>query len=321
MRLLWTLPLLLLLGWVSLFALSPLAIAPQDALAGLWQPEPGVIGQQLVHEIRLPRLLGGMLVGAQLALAGALMQGMTRNPLASPGLLGVTAGAGLGMALVSTLPQGWLPMPLAATLGGAASWALVMLLGQGWRGAESQARLVLAGVAISALCVALTRTLVILDEEQASAVLGWLAGSLAQIDWPAFARLWPFALPLLLLTLLLGPTLNLLALGDEGAQSLGLSPAISRLVISVLVLLLVGFAVATCGTLGFVGLLVPHLSRVLVGHDYRRVLPLCMVLGAVLVTAGDLLGRAVVFPTETPAGAVLALIGAPYFIYLVRRQP
>lgn len=319
----WGLPLLLGLAWCSLFVLSPLAIAPADALRGLWRPDGAVLGQVMVHEVRLPRLLGGVLVGAALAVAGALMQGMTRNPLASPGLLGVSAGAGLGMALVSTLPAwfGLLPMTLAASLGAGASWALVMLLGGGWRGADSPARLVLAGVALSALCVALTRTLVILEEEQASGVMSWLAGSLAQLDWVSLHRLWPLVLPLLALALLLAPTMNLLTLGDEGAISLGVSPGLVRLGISVLVLLLVGACVAACGLIGFVGLLVPHLARTLVGVDHRPMLPLCALLGALLVTAADLLGRALVYPNETPAGAVLALIGAPYFIALVRRRP
>ncbi|MGY3869056.1 iron chelate uptake ABC transporter family permease subunit [Aeromonas crassostreae] len=320
MRLLGMLCLLLLICWTSLFAFSSFPITPEAALAGVWGPDRDQISQVLVHDLRLPRLLLALLVGAALAVAGALMQGITQNPLASPGLFGVTAGAGFAMALVSTLPAwlGLVPGGLAAVLGGGLGWLLVMLVGGGWQPGRDKGQLVLAGVAVTALCGAGTKTLVMLAEDQAVAVLGWLAGSLAQADWDKVALLWPLTLPLLLLALLLAPALNLLGVGEERAISLGLRLGWLRLWGSLLVLMLVGITVFACGALGFVGLLVPHMARALVGMDMRRVLPLCLLLGGALVATADLLGRALVFPSETPVGVVLALLGAPYFLYLVR---
>lgn len=320
MRLLGMLCLLLIICWISLFAFSSFPITPEAALAGIWDPDRDQISQVLVHDLRLPRLLLALLVGAALAVAGALMQGITQNPLASPGLFGVTAGAGFAMALVSTLPAwlGLVPGGLAAVLGGGLGWLLVMLVGGGWQPGRDKGQLVLAGVAVTALCGAGTKTLVMLAEDQAVAVLGWLAGSLAQADWDKVALLWPLTLPLLLLALLLAPALNLLGVGEERAISLGLRLGWLRLWGSLLVLMLVGITVFACGALGFVGLLVPHMARALVGMDMRRVLPLCLLLGGTLVATADLLGRALVFPSETPVGVVLALLGAPYFLYLVR---
>lgn len=322
MRVLLVAALLLLICWFSLFAFSAYPISPWAALQGIWQPDGGQISQQVVHDLRLPRLLLALLVGSALAVAGALMQGITQNPLASPGLFGVSAGAAFAMALVSTLPFSFAAFPIgvAAVLGGGLGWLLVMFIGGGWQAGRSHGMLVLAGVAVTALCGAATKALVLIAEDHAIVVLGWLAGSLAHADWAKVALLWPITLLLLLLAMLLAPTLNLLVLGDERAMSLGVRLRWLRLAASVLVLCLVGCTVFACGALGFVGLLVPHMARALIGHDMRRVLPLCVLLGAALVALADLMGRFLVFPAETPVGIVLALLGSPYFVYLVKQR-
>ena len=278
------------------------------------------LAAQLVLTIRLPRVLIAATVGAALALAGTLMQGITRNPLASPALFGLNAGAGCLLVLVQT---GLLPVPLplmlATALGAALAGGLVLMLGGGLQGRIHPVRVVLAGVAVTALLTAMTRSLLILDE-QAQAVVDWLSGSLVDADWHHWQQLWPWVLPAGLATLWLAQPLNLLALGEEMAAGLGVSPRRLRLQASLLVVILAATSVAVTGPIAFVGLLVPHLGRALVGSDHRVLLPLVAVLGAALMVWADLLSRLLVFPAETPVGLVTALIGAPCFLWLAARQ-
>ncbi|WP_428241744.1 iron chelate uptake ABC transporter family permease subunit [Gynuella sp.] len=311
---------LLLLAWCSLFAWSPVHISPAQTLLALFRPQADSIVHAVVLDLRLPRMLTSMLVGASLAAAGVLMQGLTRNALASPSILGINAGAALGMALVSTVSSlmGVMLSSVAAVIGGGIAWILVMLLGAAWRPGAERGRLVLAGVAVSALCAALTKAAVIMAEDQAAGVITWLAGSVANARWSVLAYLWPAVIPALFIALMLAPTLNLLTLGDDGARNLGVHIGWIRLLVGCVVLLLVGPTVAAVGSIAFVGLLVPHMARGWMGVDHRRVLPFSMLLGAALVLLADIVSRAVVYPVETPAGAILALIGAPFFIYMVK---
>ncbi|SBS40286.1 Fe(3+) dicitrate transport system permease protein FecC [Marinomonas spartinae] len=313
---------LLVIAWISLFSWSAVPITPVDAVNALFNMDNTSIPQHIVQDLRLPRTLMGILVGASLAAAGVVMQGLTQNPLASPSVLGVNAGAALGMAAVSTIAPwfGLLGTSVAAIIGGGITWTLVMVLGSAWKGGNDSSRLVLAGVAISALCAALTKASIIMAEDQASGVLTWLAGSLANARWATFDHLWPISLFGLLGSLMLSPTLNILQLGEENARNLGASLILTKLAGSFLVLLLVASAISSVGSIGFVGLLVPHMAKMIGGQDHRRFLPLAMLLGAMLVVLSDIISRSIIFPMETPAGAVLALIGAPFFIYLVRQR-
>ncbi len=314
---------LLLISWSNLFAWSVVPVSGLEVWHAFVAFDSQTVAHRIVMDLRLPRLLTGLLVGACLAAAGTIMQGLTRNPLAAPSVLGVNAGAALGMALVSTLPflYGALSTSIAAMIGGGIAWLLVMLLGSAWRiGGNEHGRLVLAGVAISALCAALTKAVVIMEEDQAAGVMTWLAGSLADARWQTWGTFWPFAALGLLGALLLTPALNLLQLGEDNARNLGVHLLRSKLLGSFLVLVLVGASISAVGSIGFVGLIVPHIARLLVGQDFRRFLPVAMILGAGLVTLADTLSRGVGYPMETPAGAILALIGAPFFIYLVRKR-
>ncbi|MBJ7537883.1 iron chelate uptake ABC transporter family permease subunit [Marinomonas transparens] len=314
--------LLCLVGWISLFSWSVIPISPHDALSALYAMNDDNIAHRIVHDLRLPRAMIGAIVGACLAAAGVVMQGLTQNPLASPSVLGINAGAALGMAIVSTITPwfGLLGTSMAAMVGGGLAWALVMLLGNAWKTGGEHGRLVLAGVAISTLCAALTKAVIIIEEDQASGVLTWLAGSLTDARWQTLDQLWPIALLGLLGTLLISQSLNLLQLGDDNARNLGVSLLWVKLGGSFLVLLLVGSAISAVGAIGFVGLLVPHMARMLCGQDHRKFLPIAMLMGACLVVLSDTISRAIIFPMETPAGAILALIGAPFFIYLVRKR-
>lgn len=309
--------------WLSLFCWSPIAIGPGQALAALLPGPPAGIAQALVFNLRLPRSLVAMLLGASLALAGALLQTLTRNPLASPSLLGINAGAALAMVLATAFNPAWVAgysIALLAAVGGGISWGLVMLLGRGWQQAGDHSRLILAGVAVSALCAALTRATLLLAEDHAYGVLHWLAGGVSSVRWREFWQLLPFTLLLAPLACLLAGRLNLLRLGDDGASTLGIHPGRLRLLINLLVVLLVGSCVSVAGPLAFLGLLVPHMARALFGHDLRRLLPAALLLGALLMLLADLLARGLAFPGELPAGAVLALVGAPFFVWLVRRR-
>ncbi|MNO63735.1 Fe(3+) dicitrate transport system permease protein FecC [compost metagenome] len=277
----------------------------------------------VVAQIRVPRAMCALLVGACLGLAGVLMQGVTRNRLASPTLFGVTAGASLGLALHST---GLIIVPfhggalLMTCLGGAAAWLTVFSLGGAWSASSAQGRLVLAGVAVSALCAALTRLTVILVEAQAQGVLNWLAGSLANVGSVQLDILWPCTLVGLVCALWCAPQLNLINLGEDAARSLGVSLQVLRMKIFLICLVLVGSSVCAVGPIGFVGLIAPNILRHWVGSDYRWLVPLSALLGGVIVLSADLFSRGLAFPAETPAGAVTALVGAPFFLLLARRS-
>ncbi|MBI6682313.1 iron-dicitrate ABC transporter permease FecC [Pseudomonas viridiflava] len=311
------------LFWMSLFALSPFTIRQIDAWNGLFTlgREGGNIAY-IVAQLRVPRALCAALVGACLGVAGALMQGITRNRLASPSLFGVTAGAALGLALFST---GLIALPfpggalLMTCLGGALAWITVFSLGGAWSPATSQGRLVLAGVAVAALCAALTRLTVILVEAQAQSVLNWLAGSLANVGAEQLQLLWPCTLIGVVLAIACASRLNLINLGEDAARSLGVRIGALRLLVFVVSLVLVGASVCAVGPIGFVGLIAPNIARQWLGNDYRWLIPVSAGLGAAIVLASDLISRAVAFPVETPAGVVTALIGAPFFLFLARR--
>ncbi|MBB1485418.1 FecCD family ABC transporter permease [Oceanospirillum sediminis] len=294
-------------------------------LSDFWQAISGqasTLAAQLVSTIRLPRVMVAAVAGAALAMAGALMQGITRNPLASPALFGINAGAAclLVMAQSGFLPiLTSLPLIVVTAIGAALSGALVLMLGGGLAGRIHPVRVVLAGVAVTALLVALTRTLLILDE-QSQSVLDWLSGSLTDIGWKQWHQLWPWVLIAAVLSWLLAQKMNLLALGEEMASGLGVSPVRLRLQVSCLVIILAAATVAITGPIAFVGLLVPHLARRFTGADHRILLPVCAVMGATLMVWADYISRLLVFPSETPIGLVTALIGAPCFLWLASQE-
>ncbi|HHG8772487.1 TPA: iron-dicitrate ABC transporter permease FecC [Raoultella planticola] len=321
----WGLPLLTLAGlfWWSLFCYSAIAISPLDALQALFAPETPSLAQALVLNLRLPRSLVALLLGASLAFSGTLLQTLTHNPLASPSLLGINSGAALAMALTSALspaPLAGYSLALIAACGGGISWLLVMTAGGGWRHELDRNRLILAGIALSALCMALTRLTLLLAEDQAFGILFWLTGGVSHVRWPEFWQLFPFALLIIPAVLAFAHALNLLNVSDAAAHSLGVNLPRLRLLIHVAVLLLTGACVSVAGPVAFIGLLMPHLARLWVGHDHRRLLPMSALLGAAGMQLADILARALAWPGELPAGAVLALVGAPCFVWLVRRR-
>lgn len=316
---------LLLAGcaWVALALASlstgPLRIAPDMVLDALLRHDPGIAEHVVVSTTRLSRLVISTLVGAALAVAGALMQAMTRNPLASPGLFGVNAGAVLAIVLVSlyvTAPSAALVMG-AAFIGAALAGTAVHLLGNARH--AGPARLVLAGAAISALCVAITQAILVVDQESLDNILFWLAGSTAMRELNEVMHLAPALVLGLAGALLLAPHLDVLAAGDQVAAGLGQRMGRIKAMTGLAVVCLAGAAVSMAGSIGFVGLIVPHLARRLVSPRHGWLLPTCALFGAVLLVAADVLTRITGGTQELPIGVLITLIGVPVFIVMLRR--
>lgn len=276
--------------------------------------------QQVLYNIRIPRVLIGVLAGSNLAVAGALLQGVLRNPLASPQVIGVNSGAGLVAVIIMIVfpgQIGWLPF--GAFLGALGAATMVYLLANK-EGSGLTVNIILAGVAISALLGAFTSGLMILHSDDLEITYTWLLGGLTGRGWSHFRMIWPYSLGGLLLALALSPKINLFLLGDEVGSSLGLEVKLYRIVLLINGALLAGSAVSVAGTIGFVGLIAPHLARLLVGNDYRYLVILSALLGACLLVTADTLARFVFQPVELPVGILTAALGAPFFLYLMYRK-
>lgn len=323
LRWLLSLVVLSLAFWFSLVSFSAIPIPASAALSALLPGEVHSMAEALVFNLRLPRTLVAMLLGASLALAGALLQVMTHNPLASPSVLGINSGAALAIALTSVwspIALAGYPLSLIAACGGGLSWLCVSAAGRGSAQHQDRQRLILAGIALSAFCMALTRVTLLLSDDHAFGVLYWLAGGIAHMRWQQVWQLLPVVAILTPLILSQAPSLNLLRVGDDGAHALGVNLPRLRLLLSLSLLLLVGACVSVAGPLAFIGLLVPHLARAWIGHDLRIMLPMSMLLGAALLLLADITARWLAWPGEIPAGVVLGLVGAPCFVWLARRR-
>lgn len=286
----------------------------------LWSPD---LSQEstVIHDLRLPRTAVGIVVGLALGLSGALMQAMTRNPLAEPGVLGVNGGASLAvvLAVASGLASGIAGYLWFAFLGAGLAAVGVYLLAGTARHTADPGRLALAGVTVSAALAAITQTVILLDQRAFNEFRFWVAGSLEGRGWSVFVTVVPFLALGTLTALILGPALNVLSLGEDASKALGVRTGLVRAGSLLAVTLLAGGATAAVGPIGFVGLAVPILARALVGHDHRWVAGLCLLLGPAWVLLADVAARVVIAPEETHAGIVAALVGAPVFVAVVRR--
>lgn len=273
---------------------------------------------QIVWNLRLPRILTGLLVGMCLAVAGAILQGIMRNPLADPGIIGISSGAGL-VAIITMLilPQYMGVLPFAAFIGAFVAAACVYLLA--WDGGVSPLRLILAGVAINTLLGAITSAVMILHSDRVQAVLPWLMGGLSERSWPHFWMIFPYAMVGLTISLFAARTANILRLGDDAAKLLGHKVEKSRFLLILLSTFLAGAAVSVAGLLGFVGLVVPHIIRMMIGDDYRYLIPISALFGGMLVVFADTIARSWFDPIELPVGILLASVGGPFFLYLLRK--
>ena len=288
-----------------------------EALSGLSANSDSLSGL-IVGQIRLPRFLDAILVGATLGVAGAMLQGVTRNPLGDPTIFGLTAAAGLASAAAISInpliPQ-W-GIALACTGGGLAGAGILFIVA--YRGAVSPVRLALAGVALSALFGAIIVALLASSRTFLQTSLGFLAGGLYGADWADLRSILPYALPALAAALALSGRLNILSLGDDIATGLGVLADRTRLAVLVVAGVLTAAAVAVAGLVGFVGLLSPHIARYVAGSDNRFLIPASALMGAILVSAADLVAKLVISPSEIPMGIITAAVGAPFLLYLVR---
>jgi iron complex transport system permease protein len=276
----------------------------------------------VVHDLRVPRTAMAVVVGAALALAGAVMQAMTRNPLADPGILGINAGATLTVvvAVALTGTSGVHFYLWFAILGAAVAAVGVYVLGGTGRSSQTPVRLALAGVAVSAALTAITQTVILADQEAFNEFRFWVAGSFEGRTWEVLATVLPLIVAGVLIAVLVSPALDVLGLGEEAARGLGVDINRVRWLSITCVALLAGAATAAVGPIGFVGLAVPLLARRLVGHDQRRIVVLCLLLGPAWLLLADSAARVVLAPQEVPVGAVAALVGAPVFVALCARR-
>lgn len=282
----------------------------------------------IVEQIRLPRVVTGILIGASLAVSGAVMQGLFRNPLADPAIVGVSSGSGLGAvtvivlggALVTAVPGGQFLLPLAAFLGGLiATMALYRIATR--QGRTSVATMLLAGIALGALANAATGLLIfIANDQQLRDLTFWGLGSLAGASWVKIASAGPVMIAALVLAMVLARPLNALSLGEAAASHLGISVQRMKNIAVIVIAAATGAAVAISGGIGFVGIVVPHLLRLAIGPDHRYLLPASALLGAVFLTLADALSRTLVAPAELPIGIVTAAIGAPFFLWLLLQR-
>lgn len=293
-------------------------------LASLW-PSGDEVLRHIWLTIRLPRVLLALLVGSALALSGCVMQGLFRNPLADPGLLGISSGAALAVAFWLVLPISvpvlvalYAPM-LAAFIGSLTVMAVIFVLSKAGDGSLS--RLLLVGIAINALCGALVGMLSwISNDAQLRQLSLWGMGSLGQAEWPTLLVSATLIIPSSLVVWWMAARLNLLQLGDEEAHYLGVNVRVLQRVLLLCSAVLVAASVAISGVIGFIGLVVPHLMRMWLGPDHRGLLPGSLLAGAILLLIADTLARTVAAPAEMPVGLLTSLLGAPWFLWLIFRQ-
>nr|WP_325191391.1 iron ABC transporter permease [uncultured Selenomonas sp.] len=279
----------------------------------------GTVHEQILWNIRLPRTIVAALVGINLSLSGAILQAILRNPLADPHIIGISSGAGLAGIFIMLLVPGaaWLVTPAAF---GGAMGAAVLIYILAWKDGIRPTRIILAGVAVSAFLGAGISAMMILYSDRVHSALMWMVGGLSARSWPHVEMLLPYTVCAGLLALFSAQRLNILQLGDDMARGVGLAVERTRIFLTAVAALLAASAVSVVGLLGFVGLIVPHAARLLIGSDYRFLLPAASLLGIAVLTLSDTAARLMFAPLELPVGIIMAVLGAPFFLYLLRRQ-
>ncbi len=312
---------LLLVSFLASLNFGAADISVAEIYGSIFQFD-GSTEQLVIRTVRLPRSLIALVVGSALAVAGSLMQGITGNPLASPAILGVNAGAAFAVVL-ATLIGGGNSLNLYAgfaLFGAGLTAVLVYGFASLGRGGASPLNLTLVGASFTAFLASMTSGILIVSQQTLDQIRFWLAGSVAGRDLDLLLQVLPYLVVGLLLSLSLGKQITLLSLGQDMAQGLGQNTLVIKILAAVCVLLLAGGSVAIAGPIGFVGLIVPHMTRFLVGTEYRWILPYAAAMGGILLLWADILARLLIQPQELPVGLVMPLIGAPFFIYLIRAK-
>ena len=275
--------------------------------------------EMVIWNIRFPRNIVGALVGANLAVSGAILQAVMKNPLADPGIVGVSSGAGLaGVIMLIFMPEASILLTPVAFVGAMLSAAAVYALA--WKNGIRPTRIILAGVAVSAFLGSGISALLVFYSDKVQGALLWMVGGLSARSWPQVETLFPYTILGLVLALAGCKALTILSLGDETARGLGVPVERVRFSMTAVAALLAAGAVSVAGLIGFVGLVVPHIVRLIIGTDYKYVIPGSAILGAGVLVFCDTLGRVAFSPIEIPAGIIMAFLGAPFFLYLLRRS-
>ncbi|MFD0944077.1 FecCD family ABC transporter permease [Savagea faecisuis] len=308
---------ILIVGGITSLMVGPVPFS----ISEVWQSlisEEDTLGRRIVWELRLPRMLIGAIVGMCLAVAGAILQGVMRNPLADPGIIGVTSGAGLAATFIMIVMPAYIAFLPFAAFAGAFITAMI-IYAMSWKSGTSPVRIILVGVAINAILGAFLSALMLLYSDRVQAALPWLSGGIVGVGWVQFKMIAPYAMIALILSLFFIRHIRILRLGDEMAQLLGHNVERSRFLLIVLSTLLAGIAVSVAGLIGFVGLVVPHILRMMIGGDYRYLLPASALGGGVLVVIADMVARTAFAPLELPVGILLAFLGGPFFLYIIQK--
>lgn len=310
----------LILSLIAAISLGAAHIEWTTVWKAVFQYDQTVEAERIIRELRLPRELGAALVGAAFAVSGAIMQGMTRNPLADSGLLGLNAGASFAIAFfyaISSNIQYWQVM-LASFAGAGLGAFMVFGLGAMSRGGLTPIRITLAGAAVSALLTALSEGIA-LYFRLSQDIAFWIAGGVSGTTWTQLKIVFPIIVVALFIAIFYSKSLTILSFGEEVAKGLGQNTFVTKTVFTMIVFILAGVAVSIVGPVAFVGLMIPHIVRFFVGTDYRWILPCSALLGSVFMVLADTVARLINAPYETPLGAVVAFIGVPFFLYLARK--
>lgn len=293
-------------------------ISPTEIINAIFFEE-ATVNYQIIWNVRLPRTITASLVGTCLALSGCILQGVMRNPLASPNIIGVSSGAGLMTLIVLIIfPDYYYLAPMGAFSGALLATLFIYFLA--WKEGAATTRLILAGVAVSSLLGAGNNAIMTFYPDKVSGVIGFMVGGLSSTNWKHVDMIFPYAIAGVILLLFIANKLNILMLGDEVATGLGLNVEVTRFFFIIISSLLAGAAVSVVGLLGFVGLIVPHITRLFIGSDYRYLLPASIFTGSAVVVICDTLARVMFAPIEIPVGIIMSALGAPFFLYLLRRK-
>lgn len=278
--------------------------------------------QLVIKTVRLPRTLIGAAVGSSLAVAGALMQALTKNPLASPDIMGINAGAGFFIVVVVTFfsVHSFHTFTWIAFLGAAVASFMVYFLGSLGKDGLTPMKMTLAGAAIAGMFGSITQGLLVINETSLDQVLFWLAGSVQGRKLEILFAVLPYMMFALAFSFILGKQINIFVMGEKLAMGLGQRTGMVKFLMSFIVVLLAGGAVAVAGPIGFVGVMIPHVSRWLVGNDYRWIIPYCAIVGGIFLIIADIGARYLLMPEEVPVGVLTAFIGVPFFIFIARKK-
>ncbi len=292
----------------------------QTVWTAVFDYNPKLTQHQIIYELRLPRVIGAAVVGAAFAVAGAVMQGVTRNPLADAGVLGINAGAmfvvALSFAFFPHMPYSYLM--IVSFIGAVLSTVLIFIIGSATSGGLTPMRLTIAGAVMAALLHSLSSGVAIYYDLSQDLAF-WYAGGVAGVKWEHLKFLVPIILITILFATILGRSISLISMGDDVATNLGVKTNRTRILGMIIVVILAGVSVSAVGSIGFVGLVIPHIARKLVGVNYRLIIPMSALLGAMLLVLADLGARTVNPPKELAIGIMVALVGVPFFLYIARK--